>query len=143
MYHMGGSSALRRGCRACQTVTDNKDTQNVSISFLPRADSRFNCRDIDSDSTRFIECNCGGLSDCDRPAWSDGGKTRQPMVVKRIILNENLLFCGLLQIRQGRLFMPYPISRLFIGLTHAMSLLLHRDQAQETWPTNPSPYFLP
>jgi len=85
-----------------------KGYTNVIIPSLPWSSRCFSCRDIDPDSTRFIECHCGGLSDCNRHTWSDGGKARQPMVVERMILKRSSI--GPLQIRPGHLFVLHCIS---------------------------------
>ena len=65
-----------------------KGYANVAISALPRAGHCFSCRDIDPDSTRFVESHCGDLSDCNRHIGSVGGKAHQPMVVEGMILKD-------------------------------------------------------
>ena len=63
-----------------------KKYTNFIIPSLPRASRCFSCRDIDPDSTQFVESHCGDLSDSNRHTWSDGSKAHWPMVVDRMIL---------------------------------------------------------
>ena len=76
-----------------------KGYANVTIPSLPRSSRCFSCRDIDPDSTRFVEYHCGDLPDCNRLTWPDGGKAHRPMVVERMILKRSSI--GQLQIRPG------------------------------------------
>ncbi len=92
--------ASKRGVRRRNSRGPGDTIPNVAIPSLPRTSRCFSCRDIDPDSTRFIECHCGGLSDCNRHTWSDWSKARQPMVVERMSLKRSSI--GPLQIREDQ-----------------------------------------
>jgi len=74
-----------------------KGYANGAILSLPGAGHFIDCRAVDPDSTRFVESDCGDLSDCNRRSWSDGGKAFRAMVVEIIILKRSSI--GQLQIR--------------------------------------------